>query len=141
MKANPKCPKCKGKGLLPFKKNGKVVPHAFLWCDCYEEENTTHAPSPEDFDFPMSATFRSFSFGYCGLQDPGIIPTLDTAHLEDRVGNLEAISAQRGGIPRQYHDQFQQIRGEIAYLHKKIAEQPAKKQQPTKSTYKGLEVG
>lgn len=42
--------------------------------------------------------------------------------LADRVGNLEAISAQPGRIPRQYYGQFQQMRGELAYLRNKICE-------------------
>jgi len=63
-------------------------------------------------------------------------------HLDGRVNDLEAISAQRGSIPRQYQEQIQQLRGEVAYLHKKIAEQPVKtKRLPVKSSYKGLEVG
>lgn len=49
-----------------------------------------------------------------------------TNDLEDRVGNLEAISAQPGRAPRYYQEQLQQLRGEIAYLHKKITEQPVR---------------
>jgi len=48
----------------------------------------------------------------------------DLTEIEDRIANLESISAEKGGIPRRYHEQIQQLRGEIAYLHKKIAEQP-----------------
>jgi len=60
------------------------------------------------------------------------------AGLEDRVGNLEAISAESGRIPRRYYDQFQQMRGEIAYLRNKLNELLGKKRQPPKSGYKGL---
>lgn len=48
------------------------------------------------------------------------------AGLEDRVGNLEAISAEPGRIPRRYYDQFQQIHGEVAYLHNKVHELSAR---------------
>ncbi len=51
-------------------------------------------------------------------------PQVDLTDLEDRLDNLESISAEKGGIPRRYFEQIQQMRGEIAYLHKKIAEQP-----------------
>ena len=44
----------------------------------------------------------------------------DISELEDRIGNLESISAERGSIPRKYHDEFQQIHGEIANLRNKI---------------------
>jgi len=50
--------------------------------------------------------------------------------LEDRLGNLEAISAQPGGIPRRYYDQFKQMHGELAYLRNRIDElsgKPVKK--------------
>lgn len=140
MKADPNCPKCKGKGMLPFIKNGKPVPHAFVWCECYREEHVIYHPRPEDFDFPMSDAFRGFTFEYCGLPDPGHVPTSNISELEDRIGNLEEISAMPGRIPRQYYDQFQQIRGEVANLRNKVAEQSAKKRRPTKSSYKGLVI-
>lgn len=44
----------------------------------------------------------------------------DVSELEDRVCNLESISAERGSIPRRYYDEFQQIKGEIANLRNKI---------------------
>lgn len=40
--------------------------------------------------------------------------------IEDRIGNLEAISAQPGRIPRQYYDQLQQLQGELAHLKHKL---------------------
>ena len=52
----------------------------------------------------------------------------DTSELEDRISNLESISAERGSIPRKYYDEFQQIHGEIANLRNKIV---AKKKTPS----------
>lgn len=60
--------------------------------------------------------------------------------VEDRVGNLEAISAQAGGIPRRYYDQFRQMSREIVYLRNKLNELLGNKRQPIKSGYKGLLV-
>lgn len=106
---------------MPFIKNGQPVPHAFVWCDCYEEERIIYRPRPEDFDFPMSDTFRGFTFEYCELPDPGHVPALNISDLEDRIQNLEEISAMPGRIPQQYHKMMQQARSEIAYLNNKLA--------------------
>jgi hypothetical protein len=69
------CPKCGGKGLIPFVKNGKVIPHAYVYCECHEDEPERYHPvKPEDYDFPMSKTMslsiqssfkllNTFSFG------------------------------------------------------------------------------
>jgi hypothetical protein len=64
----------------------------------------------------------------------------ELAELEDRVGNLEEISAESRQIPRRYYGQFQQIRGEVANLSNKVAELSAKKRRPVKSSYKGLVI-
>lgn len=109
------CPSCKS--------NNCITTNLFLCClKCgnqeylYDYANAYDNPMPRD-------------------------PDPDIADIEDRVNTLESISAQRGGIPRQYQDQFQQIRGELANLRQKIVDQPKKTKQPVKSTYKGLEVG
>lgn len=125
---------------MPFIKDGQPVPHAFLWCGCYEEERIIHHPNPEDFDFPMSGTFRGFSFEYCGMSDPRRVPASNMSELEDRISNLEEISAMPGRIPRKYYDQFQQIQGEVANLRNRVTELSAKKRRPAKSAYKGLVV-
>jgi len=46
----------------------------------------------------------------------------EISELSDRVGNLEAISAQPGRIPRQYYDRFRQMQGELAYLRNRVDE-------------------
>ena len=59
--------------------------------------------------------------------------------LEDRVSNLEAITAEPGGIPRWYHDQIQQLRNELAHCKMQIIQMRAKKPKtPQRSTYRGL---
>lgn len=85
---------------------------------------------------------REYLYDYANAYDNPMPRDMDPdmADLQDRVNTLESISAQRGGIPRQYQDQFQQIRGEVANLRQKIVEQPKQKVQ-AKSDYKGLVVG
>ena len=74
------------------------------------------------------------------------------AQLEERVGNIEEISAMPGQIPRRYFDQFQQLQGQVVFLQntlnaaldkgKKKADERAKEQaakkQSEKPTYRGL---
>jgi len=68
--------------------------------------------------------------------------------VKDRIGTLEAISAQPGGIPRHYEESLQQLQGQVNYLQnalntaldrgKQKAKQQAAKKQAEKPTYKGL---
>ena len=63
------CDKCNHTGLLPFTKNGKTIPHAYLHCECkIEIERQDHFLEirPEDFDFPLSESFREFTFEQYG---------------------------------------------------------------------------
>ena len=71
------CEKCNHIGLLPFVKDGKIIPNAFIDCECklnIPEHLDPARIQPEDFDFPMSDTFRGFSYEYCGQLDPSYIP-------------------------------------------------------------------
>jgi len=54
-------------------------------------------------------------------------PPLDLSEIEDRIDNLEAITAEKGSIPRWYHDQVEQLRLEIAYWKAKMLETRQKK--------------
>ena len=73
-----------------------------------------------------------------------------TAALEDRIGNLEAMIAEPGRIPRRYYDYLQQLQGQVAHLQnalyaaldrgKKKAKQQAAKQGTSKPTYQGLSI-
>jgi len=62
----------------------------------------------------------------------------EEADLNDRIGNLEEISAQAGRIPRAYYDRFKRMQGELAYLHNKVYGESTK---PVKKpSYQGLRV-
>jgi len=110
--------------LIPFVKNGKVIPHAYVYCECHEDEPERYHPvKPEDYDFPMSETFRAWTYQHCGVADPGYVPPQqDIEDLQDRIGNLEAISAEPGRMPRHYHDQIQQLKAQVTYLQNKVNE-------------------
>lgn len=71
------CEKCNHTGLLPFIKKGNSIPYAFIDCECklnIPEHLDPARIQPEDFDFPMSDTFRGFSYEYCGQPDPSYTP-------------------------------------------------------------------
>ena len=69
------CPykQCDGSGLIPFQKNGRIIPNAFIDCDCSLDNSSIPPLTLEeyDFDYPMSESFRAASFQYCGVPDPG----------------------------------------------------------------------
>ena len=63
--------------------------------------------------------------------------------LQERIANLEEISAQPGKIPRQYHDSLQQLQGQVVFLQNKVNEaldRVKKQPQETKITTKKLGV-
>jgi hypothetical protein len=72
----------------------------------------------------------------------------EIAEVKDRIGTLEAISAQPGGIPRHYQDRLEQLQGQVNYLQtalnaaldrgKKKAAHIAKQKESAKPTYRGL---
>ena len=115
------CPKCKD-GLIPFVKNGKVVPHAWLDCECKQQVEHYQPLTPDMFDFPMSDTFRGFSYEYCNQPDPGYIPP------EQEASATQVIEHRHYNIPEQ---------GYVKYLQEKLAER--EKRKPRKpSGYKGI---
>lgn len=67
------CLKCNGTGLIPLKrKDGSVVPHAWVYCECYEEEPEHFYPlRPEDIDFPISYSYYRALCQHHGWPDPG----------------------------------------------------------------------
>lgn len=65
-------------------------------------------------------------------------PEADWSELHDRLNDLEAMAAEPGRIPRRYYEQFQQIRGEIAFLRNKIEERRTKPAPVRHTKYKGL---
>jgi len=83
----PVCPYnlCDGSGLLPLiKEDGKIIPHTFVYCSCKEDDREHYqSPMPIDYDFPMSDTFRGYSYQYCGVPDPAYVPPqLDLTDIE-----------------------------------------------------------
>lgn len=95
----------------------------------------TYSVRPEDYDFPMSETFRAWTYQYCGMPDPGYVPPQpDIAGLEDRINDLEAILAMPGEVPRHYHDQIQQLKAQVLFLQKKIYEMAARQKKKEKPT-------
>lgn len=118
------CTECNDSGLRPFIKEGRVIPHAFVDCDCKEPiRGEAQRLSPEDFDFPISFnSLRSLCYEH-GWRDPGSNIAVeeqspDLASVEERVGDLEAISASPGSIPRRFHDDIQQIKSAVLYLQR-----------------------
>jgi len=64
---------CDGTGLIPFMKDGKLIPNTFEYCQCHESNRPEryHQLTPDDFDFPIS---HDYYRGLCqehGWPDPG----------------------------------------------------------------------
>lgn len=112
------CEKCNHTGLLPIIRNGRVVPNCFSICECrrkLEEEDTYRPPpKPEDFDFPMSDSFRAFTYEYCGRPDPGYVPP-------QRDTEVTPVYADMAWTKRQW-DKVQQLEGKINHLENKVIE-------------------
>ena len=105
------CTICKGKKLLPFKrKDGSILPHAWIDCECKQEEPVRFRNTrPEDFDFPVSGAFREYTFGNYG----------------------------RPWDKRQQY-QIDQTRAELTHIKQKLLEITGKKPRQKPSDYKGL---
>lgn len=76
-------------------------------------------------DFPVSWDFNRHYSLYYGQPDPGpnmVAESTRVEELEDRIGNLEAISAEPGRMPRRYYDQMQQLKAQVTYLQNKVNE-------------------
>lgn len=117
------CELCGGNGLLPFKRaDGSVVAHAFLQCHCRDDEPERYNElSPGDYDFPCSDTFRGFFYEQYSGRDPAYIPPQpDFDEINDRLNDLEAETARPGSIPKQYHEQMQQVKAQVAHLQSQI---------------------
>jgi len=82
----PYCDKCNNTGLLPFIKNGKVIPNVKLFCECHEDELEYYQPlSAKDLiDFPVSwGWWRHFCQYYDDGYDPG--PNEPPEHTVDKL--------------------------------------------------------
>jgi len=69
---SPYCEKCNHTGLIPFKnKEGKLIPYAFVYCECHKDEPEQRPILPRDFDFAMSySNYRSLCQEH-SWTDPG----------------------------------------------------------------------
>lgn len=56
---------------------------------------------------------------------------------DDRLNNLEAMTAEPGSVPRQYEDMIFQLQAHINHLEKRLNE---KKKWSEKVEYKGIEL-
>jgi len=51
----------------------------------------------------------------------------ELSEIKEQVNNLEAIVAEPGQAPRRYHNQLQQVKGEVTFLRNKVNELQAKR--------------
>ena len=136
---------CDGSGLLPFKnKEGKVIPHTYLFCKCnpLRADDTTGAVrpheyagalQPDDFDFSCSYSFYRSLCQEHGWQDPGCdFPP------EPEPAREQVIVHRHSDMGPKEHDLLQQTALRLTHLEKKLAEQQAKKKKPSTSSYKGI---
>jgi len=85
----PYCIKCKGTGLLPFEKNGKVIAGVSIYCECYQEDPDHYRPViPSDYDYPISYDYYRSLCQYHGWNDPGSDRVFE---IEDRPQIVEHI--------------------------------------------------
>lgn len=108
------CSICGGSGKLPAigVRSGKVLPHAFIWCSCHQDEEEHYVPfTPDNFDFPMSGTFRAWTFEESGRPDPGATRAPD-------ITQEKQASASRG--PALPSSDLQQIKTELRHLHNQV---------------------
>lgn len=107
------CSKCKD-GLIPFIKNGKVVPHAWVDCDCKQQIEHYQPLTPDMFDFPMSDTFRGFSYQYCNQPDPGeTVPGPEAPPLQEIIHRHSDMSKQDYRLLRQLRSQVMRLQGQV----------------------------
>ena len=88
-----KCTMCDGSGLIPLKnKKGEVVPSAWIYCSCHQEEEEHYRPlSPSDFDFPISYDYYRSLCQLHSWPDPGSCdpPEHSIEELHERIRALE----------------------------------------------------
>ena len=66
------CKSCNDTRLVPFIKDDRLIPNAWVDCpDCEPEREYYREVRPEDFDFPMSHSFYRSLCKQHGWPDPG----------------------------------------------------------------------
>jgi len=130
------CELCNDTGYIPFVKDGNTIPNAWIDCQCREEQPPSYRETrPEDFDFPMSASFRELSFQRYGRPWECMPTQLPEDEPDDKQEVAPAVS-QPWDKRQQY--QMDQLRGEIASLRNSMYNKPQPSQ--SKPGYKGLVV-
>ena len=82
------CENCNHTGLLPFVKDGKVIPFVWIDCDCrgkLQYQENYHTLTPDMFDFSCSPDFRASQFNVCGVFDPGLMDTIQEVRREQEI--------------------------------------------------------
>ena len=124
------CSICHGSGLIPFKDRRDT------WVDCSCKETPGeyyHQPEPSDFDFPVSDTFRAYSYQYCNRPDPGYIPPEPQAPPPQ----VTEVIHRHSNMSQNEYALLRNLEGQAKYLQGKLMERQARKQVKT-SGYKGI---
>ena len=125
------CEKCNDTGLIPFEKNGKIIPNAWRDCECKQlEPERYHQRDASDFDFPMSDTFRAASFEYCNYPDPGYIPP------EPEASPPQVIEHRHSDMSKQDFASLRNLEGQVKYLQTKLGDRSKPQTKP--HAYKGI---
>ena len=115
------CSHCHDSGLIPFEKDGRVIPHAWINCPhCYQQPVEHYQPlSSADYDYACSNTFRAHSFEYCNRPDPGYIPP------EPEASPPQEIFHYHVNLSKQI---LRNLEGQVNYLQGKLTEREKKRQ-------------
>lgn len=133
------CESCRGTGLIPFEKNGEIIPGAYLHCSCHPvygddpEPERYHAVEAADFDFPASASFRGYSFELSGQPDSGYTPP--TPQLE--APPPKVIEHRHSNMSRQDYALLRDLQGQVKYLQDKLTERE-KPRKPKPEGYRDI---
>jgi len=83
------------------------------------KEEHYHPIRSEDYDFPMSDTFRGWTYQYIGIPDPGYEPSKPETDLEEQLPN-QLITKTYVRIDRkalEHEDRISSLEGELKHIH------------------------
>jgi len=117
---SPYCDRCNHTGLLPFRKDDKVIPNAYLHCECKQEldDQVQKSQTRKDnlIDFPCSAAWVTYYASQRMTPDfppDYYYPSQKFNELDERIDKLQGASQQ---------EDLNMLRGEVAYLRHRISE-------------------
>ena len=118
---------CDGSGLIPFKKEGRVIPHAFVHCDCHPDYGVNvkehyREVRPDDFDFPISYSYYRSLCQEHDWKDPG--PDYPEEPKKKEIVETKVIFRH---LPSD---------NEVAYLKNKLGEHLESHRRPQKRKFK-----